>query len=369
VLDSRAFAEADYRLDWLVRWLMVRGQPVLLGGPRKSLKTSIVIDLVVSLAAARLFLGVDAFRVPLPVRVCLLSGESGEAVLQETARRVCAAKGVSLPDLPISWGFDLPQLANAADVATLTQGLKELKIEVLVIDPAYLCLLAGVEGKEINAANLFQVGPLLLSLSRACLAVGCTLVLIHHTRKNVHDPFAPVELEDLAFAGSQEFARQWILVNRREKYEPGSGVHRLWLNSGGCAGQGGQWAVDICEGVLREDFTGRRWEVTVRKAEEARQACADERQGRRDRDDDARLLNALDRLAAQKGGPHAGVGYTEARDLAGLSGAKMTRAVLRLEADGIIEQVELVVGVGKGNKAPKAVKGLRRRPKEGALSD
>jgi hypothetical protein len=94
MLNSAAFDRATYSRDWLVKSLLVKGQPAMIGGPKKSLKTSLAIDLAVSLGTGQRFLG--RFEIPTPIRVAVLSGESGGATLQETACRIFRSKGKEL---------------------------------------------------------------------------------------------------------------------------------------------------------------------------------------------------------------------------------------------------------------------------------
>jgi hypothetical protein len=87
-LTSADLEKLDVRHRWLIKNVLVRDQPALLGGPKKSLKTSIMLDAAISLGTGKPFLG--KFEIPERVRVAVLSGESGQSTIR---RRRCRSPG------------------------------------------------------------------------------------------------------------------------------------------------------------------------------------------------------------------------------------------------------------------------------------
>jgi hypothetical protein len=177
--ESAELAEAKFRHEWLIEHILVRDQPGVIGGPKKAFKTSLAINMAISLGSGHAFLG--NFRVPTRRRVAVFSGESGTATMQETARRICASKRITLKDCDVLWSFDLPRLSQKEHRLKLGGFLRELEIDVVFIDPLYLCLLAG--GKSVSASNLYEIGPLLWDAARTCLDAGATPILVHHATK------------------------------------------------------------------------------------------------------------------------------------------------------------------------------------------
>jgi hypothetical protein len=61
------FARANYLREWLVKGVLVRHQTCIIGGPKKCLKTSALIDLNRSLGIGMRFLG--KWQVPNPPKI------------------------------------------------------------------------------------------------------------------------------------------------------------------------------------------------------------------------------------------------------------------------------------------------------------
>jgi hypothetical protein len=336
--ELQARLETGDGLEWAVENVLVKDQPVLIGGPKKTLKTSLAVDLAVSLATATPFLG--RFKVPEPTRVLLISGESGTAALGHTARRVYLAKNLlGAPD-GVSYVTRLPPLGNAGGLQTLEVLIRRTTSGIVVIDPLYLALMKGVQGK--NAANLFDMGPLLSEITERCLEGGCTPILIHHANKRI-EPSRPMELDDLAFAGTQEFARQWILVNRRGRYKF-AGRHELILNVGGSAGHSSLWDVTVDEGELNPDFTGRKWDVKV----EPHTAKGPKVLGPESKEPGdkvgayaGRVLGALKELPPET--DDGWVRQNAVKKGTSLNGQNFPAGVTRLEEDGLVERTSRTV--------------------------
>jgi hypothetical protein len=360
-IDSATLDSTGYRPSWLVRQLLVASQPAVMGGPLKCMKTSLSVDLAVSLSSATPFL--SHFAVCRKVRTVILSGESGPFALQDTARRVCRERGITLAHCDLHWCFKLPKLASAMDLIELRDGLKWVQAEVCILDPLYLSLLSGDDADASSASNLYATGPLLLAAAEACLSVGVTPAVCHHFRRSIPAPPATPELTWLCHSGIAEFARHWLLLSRREEFKPGTGIHRLWLTAGGSIGHTGLYGVDIDEGQLAEDFTGRTWKVTVktgselrRETEEQRQAESERRREQKDGEIAVKVLNALDQLAGEDG---IAV-FSKVRALARINGETMNRIVRRLSEEGTIQEVRTMTSVGGNRKGKRDARGLKR---------
>lgn len=275
-------ASGDFAVDYHIPGILAERIPTIIGGSFKTLKTSIAADLHFSLSTGAPFLG--KFFVTRPYRTAFMSGESGLSALQSVYHRIAHSRGWSLDRVEnLIVSPDLPQLADAADVRRLEQFITDAGIECLMIDPAYLCMSLGNK-----AGNLFDVGEVLKPLSDLGQKTGCTIIIVHHHNKASASTYEPAELADLQWSGFAEWAAQWLLLSRREKYQPDSaGEHRLWLNCGGRPGHSSLWALDVTEG-RQEDDGGRRWDVDVKTASHARAEVAESQQEAREDANDLR---------------------------------------------------------------------------------
>lgn len=337
LIDCRELLALNLRPRYLVRGVLVAGQPAVIGGRSKCLKTSVAIDLAVSLGSGTPYLNCwPAER----CRVGVWSGESGAATIRETAQRIAAARDVALEDCDILWAFALPRLSRADHLDLLRETITGQSIDVAIVDPLYLALLDAETAGQ--ASNVFAMGAALQPVGEIGQATGCTMIVLHHFRKGGGaDPDEPASLEELSQSGVVEWARQWLLLARRTPYQS-DGRHELWQRIGGSAGHAGLYAVDIEEGLIDPDtLDGRRWDVAVRSVADARaetrqavESRKAEQASKRQQDDCRKMLEALRRSPS-------GDTMRALRGLAGLSGERAADAVRALVGEGRAEQIEI----------------------------
>lgn len=334
-LTCAGLVSREFPIQYLVEDMLVKGQPCIIAGPKKGLKTSLTVDLCLSLATGGHFLG--KFLVPEAVPVGLLTGESGLATIQETVLRISRKTGRNPALVDRFLIVDtVPRFGDAASEAAFAHFVADNKLAAVIVDPVYMAFPGG------DAGNLFVQGEYLRAASQICQATDCTLVLVHHTRKNLAEPYGQPELEDIAWAGFQEFARQWLLVNRRAKYTPGTGSHKLWLSIGGSVGHGSLWGLDIEEGVT----PNRVWDVSVMPPEEVREGVARQRAERRTEKDQEKLDGSKERIVKIAAKFKGGETSTALRDGAGLRDPDFKPALAAL-----IESGDLIPwGILKSNR-------------------
>jgi len=315
VSNAELFADQT-EVRFLVDNVLAAEQPCILGGAGKTLKTSLAVDLAISLASGDPWLG--RFAVPQPGPVLFISAESGKPVLRDVMRAVCWAKHVDARDLPIQWSFRRPLLTQASHLASLLDAIEEHRPKLVILDPTYLLLMGG--GDSERTKNLFAMGSVLGTLSDAVSQSGATMLLLHHVTKSIgRSKREPIALGDLAYAGFSEWARQWILVSRWEDYTPGTGEHALHVSVGGSAGHSGAWVARVNEGRPTDPLIGRLWQVDLE--------APGQPTGRKvEQGNDARVA-----LAILRSEPN-GMTVTELREAGGWSGTTAKKLIEELTA-------------------------------------
>lgn len=227
----------ESEVEYLVEGLVVKDQPGVIGGGEKCLKTTLALNMALSMATATPFLG--RFKVARKVNVLVLSGESGKKTLRSNLKAMCLDLGLTLREIDnLSLADWVPRFDDHKQLGKLSEKIKEVGAEVVIIDPIYLAM----PGE--SAGNMFVQGTMLRSVNDVCRSNGATLVMVHHTTK-ARRKFA--EVQDLAFAGFSQFVRWWMMLSRVGSYNPAY-AHVLNLNVGGSAGHSSKWSAAICTG-------------------------------------------------------------------------------------------------------------------------
>jgi len=260
--------QADIKLEYLVNSVMVRGQCMVVGGATKVCKTNVMMDLCLSVATGTPFLG-EYETSQGPTLFC--TGETGDARSQMVYRAVKEARGIKSPVNHFFYTSEVPKITDEAWLKSLRLWITNKELQILAIDPYYLAI-----GQQMNdvTSGVVGFGDLLQPLTELGHETNCTIVLAHHSTKQAsrtsNKGGQPMEPMDLSGAGISEFMRQWILLSRRERFNQGSGEHKLYMNVGGSAGHSLLAAVDINEGTSVEQALNEsiRWDVRVSDANE-----------------------------------------------------------------------------------------------------
>lgn len=161
---------------WLVEGLWSWRAVGVLGGPPKSAKTWLAVDLALSVASGTKTL--EAYPVPRPGRVVFFAAEDAPARIRERFAAVATRRGLSLKSLDLHL-LDVPalRLDDEGDQARLGQTIKTLRPRLLVLDP-----LVRMHRSDENSAT--EISGLLSFLRRLEREEEVAVLLVHHTRKD-----------------------------------------------------------------------------------------------------------------------------------------------------------------------------------------
>lgn len=302
------FMAQDHRVECLAGGLVVTQAAGVIAAKSKGQKTTVACDLALSIATGTPALG--RFHVDAATPCGIISGESGAATLEETFGRIAATKGVDWHEVrTLHVSTEVPRLLTLQGVKSVRRFIERHDLRQLFVDPTYLAF-AGVEDSQLS-----KMAEVLGPLNDIIDETGCGITLVHHNRKTTPSPYGEPTLEEITGAGLAQWARWWLLLNKRREWCPTEGRHWLWFCSGSSAGFGSRQWLNIREGQ-RSDPGGRVWEL-----EFAEPAAGQQREREQlSADKEAAKLESERRAVCQVLAAHpAGMSWSKALRLANVS--------------------------------------------------
>lgn len=157
--------EGEHGEEWLIEGLWEYDSVGLIVAPPKSYKSTLITNMAAAVASGKPFDG----RKVIQGGVLILQGEN--SLVAEKSRMMNIA---GTTDLPI---YYVQSSINLDNIEVLKCTIIENNIKMLVIDPLYLLFGSG------NMNHQVDVTPKLRTLTELRKDTGCSIILVHHTRK------------------------------------------------------------------------------------------------------------------------------------------------------------------------------------------
>lgn len=184
---------------WIKGGMLPKQGILLLGGPAKSRKSFLSIDIAHSLATGSNVWGVDTLAVPEKARTLYVEAEIGE---MELYRRVKMRYDTLRQDPPEEIFYVSKEknllVDTGSGIKNLAKYIEQAKADVVILDPISRMML-GEENDSNDVGNLFRnIDDLLIDYK------GLSVVMIHHHRKPSNDENFDA-LSAYNFRGSSRF--------------------------------------------------------------------------------------------------------------------------------------------------------------------
>ncbi len=289
----------------------------VIGGPAKSFKSNIAIELGVAVAHGGRFLD----YAPEPEEtgpVILFSAEfDDDGDLFTRIDAVTEARGVADTGRLFA-SAELPDLFDPDRMASLSAAVIGKGAKLVIIDPCYQET-QRVRDEASDGALLDYLMP----LRHLAKESGAAVMLVNHfTRGKRHASQEP-SLGDLKGSAYEKFARQWILVNKTKDLKDGKATLQLVSGSAGSQSHCGRYKLEIDQGGSKPT----QWvtHLTDKAAEPAASAA-------KGRGPTAAMRAVLDSLDATEFRTVAAI-----RKASNLNGSRAKAAIDRLVEEDAIE--------------------------------